>query len=674
MLGKLRPAPRVARSALLCAVLALTVGGASAAAPSESPPQVFFAVQLRAGRGAEAPLALPDLPELGGVRTYTVPFQKDGAAWTRQRVGFFASRAEAERAAAALAGSFPGCFVVEAPPGERGSALARAVTRASANAAPAAPGPPPPAPTAEATKGGGAERLVEEARAALAAGDAGRAVVLLSAVLTRPEGQALAEARELLGVARERSGQLAHARAEYETYLREHPDGEGAARVRQRLDALETARAEPVPELRSGRSASDRRAQLRGSFATYYRRFEFLGDGQQRSDSYLLGNLTLRGDAATDRVDLRAEADASYFLGLGHDADETRVRSLYVAVDDRAGPLSASLGRHGLGASQLLGRFDGARLGYGFAEGWRLSAVAGYLVDLYASNDVATDRPFYGVTLDGLSVAEGLDLQLFAVQERADGYTDGTSIGGEVRYSGERLFLSGFLDYDAHFGALDALVVNGSWQASSATTLNLFVDHRYVPSLALRNALIGQPQDSLGALDQQLRFEDLEGVARDRTARSTLASLGATHQLGERFLLAGDFAVSELSGTPSSAGVEGFEGTGLEYWAMLELIGSELAVAGDTGIVGLRYVAGRDRDRAALLVDWRVPVTKSIRAGPRLVLEYRSARGEEARLHVRPGAHLEYRIGAFTIDAELELEWAEGELARSALVGARYDF
>jgi len=107
---------------------------------------------------------------------------------------------------------------------------------------------------------------------------------------------------------------------------------------------------------------------------------------------------------------------------------------------------------------------------------------------------------------------------------------------------------------------------------------------------------------------------------------------------------------------------------------MLELIGSELAVAGDTGIVGLRYVAGRDRDRAALLVDWRVPVTKSIRAGPRLVLEYRDARGEDARVHVRPGAHLEYRIGAFTIDAELDLEWADGELGRSALVGARYDF
>jgi len=673
MLAKLRRAPRFARSVLLCAGFALALGGPSAAAAAESAPQVAFAVQLRAGRGSEALLALPRLPELGGARPYTVQFRKDGETWTRQRVGFFASRAEAQRAAVALAASFPGSFVVEAHPGERAAALARAPAAAAAPAAaPAPPEPPPPAAAPGATQG--AEGLLEEARSALAAGDAGRAILLLSALLTRPEGQGLAEARELLGVARERSGQLAHARAEYETYLREHPEGEGAARVHQRLEALGTARAEPAPQLRSSRSASDRRARLRGSFATYYRRFEFLGDGRRHSDSYLLGNLTLRGDAATDRVDLRAEADASYFLGLGHDADEARVRSLYVAVDDRAGPLSASLGRHGLGASQVLGRFDGARLGYGFAEGWRLSAVAGYLVDLYASNDVATDRPFYGLTLEGLSLAEGVDLQLFAVQERADGYTDGTSVGGEVRYAGERLFLSGFLDYDAHFGALDALVVNGSWQASPATTLNLFVDHRYVPSLALRNALIGQPEDSLGALDQQLRFEDLEGVARDRTARSTLASLGATHRLGERFLLAGDFAVSELSGTPSSAGVEGFEGTGLEYWGMLELIGSELAVAGDTGIVGLRYVAGRDRDRAALLVDWRVPVTKSLRAGPRLVLEYRDARGEGARVHVRPGAHLEYRIGAFTIDAEMDLEWADGELGRSALLGARYDF
>ena len=546
-LGEWRRAPRFARAAWLCVVLAIASGSPSAAADGDARPQVAYAVQLRASPGAEAPLVLPELPELGGARAYTVPFRKDGVRWTRQRVGVFASRAEAARAASALARAFPGAFVVEAPPGERGSSLAQADTPAPAES-PSVPRVPPPPRAAEVAKTADAERLLEEARTALAAGDAARAIALLGAVLTRPNGESTAEARELLGVARERNGQLAHARAEYEAYLREHPDGEGAARVRQRLEALSTAQAEPVPQLRDARPAPDRRAQLRGSFATYYRRFEFIGDGRRWKDSYLLGNLTLRGDASSERVDLRAEADASYFLGLGQGADEARVRSLYVAVDDRAGPLSASLGRHGLGASQILGRFDGVSLGYGFAEDWRLSAVAGYLVDLYASNGVATDRPFYGLTLDGLSLAERVDLQLFAVQERADGYTDATSLGGEVRYTGEKLFLSAFLDYDTFFGALDALVVNGSWQASDATTCNLFVDRRYVPSLALRNALIGQPLDSLSALDQQLRFEDLEGVARDRSARSTLASVGVTHRLSDRFTLAADFAVTRARG------------------------------------------------------------------------------------------------------------------------------
>jgi len=655
--------------------LVLLGWGSAAMAAGEDRSQVVFAVQLRAGRGNQTPLALPELPEIGVARPYTVAFRKDGERWTRQRVGFFASRAAAERAAAALARDFPGAFVVEAGPGERGPmVVAQAGGSGDAGGEARAPDvPPSPATSPPPPADAGAERLVGEARAALAAGDNARAIALLAAALTRPKGETAA-ARELLGVARERSGQLAHARAEYETYLREHPEGEGAARVRQRLEALTTATAEPVPQLRTARSELAQRARLRGSFATWYRRYEFVGDGRTRSDSYLLGNLTLRGDAPSERFDIRAEADASYFLGLGRDEDDTRVRSLYVAVDDRAGSLSASLGRHGLGASQALGRFDGASLGYGFAEDWRLSAVAGYLVDLYASNDVDTDRPFYGVTLEGLSLAERVDLQLFAVQERADGYNDGTSLGGEVRYTGERLFLSGFLDYDTRFGALDALVVNGSWQASSATTFQVFVDHRYVPSLSLRNALLGQPLDSLSALDHQLRFEDLEGVARDRSARSTLASLGATHRLSDRFLLAGDFAVSELAGTPSSAGVEGFEGTGLEYWGMLELIGSELAVAGDTAILGLRYVAGDDRDRAALLLDWRVPIAKAVRIGPRLIVEYRTTRADGSRIHVRPGARVEYRLGPFTIDGEVELEWAQGELARSFLLGARYDF
>ena len=57
------------------------------------------------------------------------------------------------------------------------------------------------------------------------------------------------EAQEYLGLARERNGQLAHAKAEYRIYLAKYPEGEDAQRVRQRLDALVTAYQAPMPGL-----------------------------------------------------------------------------------------------------------------------------------------------------------------------------------------------------------------------------------------------------------------------------------------------------------------------------------------------------------------------------------------------------------------------------------------
>ena len=50
-----------------------------------------------------------------------------------------------------------------------------------------------------------------------------KAVVVLTKLQRQPEFPQRAQMQELLGLARERSGQLAHAKAEYEEYLRRYP-------------------------------------------------------------------------------------------------------------------------------------------------------------------------------------------------------------------------------------------------------------------------------------------------------------------------------------------------------------------------------------------------------------------------------------------------------------------
>ena len=156
--------------------------------------------------------------------------------------------------------------------------------RAGARIAPSAssempPVSPPPTDTEDASE---RAELMREGRRALTAEDYGRASALFTKLLSLPEGPDSPHALELLALSRERKGQLAHARAEYERYLERYPFDPGAERVRQRLDALVTARADPP----SRRSAQTRRPEQRSldfeTFGSLYAAYRY--DGRQTED------------------------------------------------------------------------------------------------------------------------------------------------------------------------------------------------------------------------------------------------------------------------------------------------------------------------------------------------------------------------------------------------------
>ena len=75
--------------------------------------------------------------------------------------------------------------------------------------------------------------------------DYGGAVRLYTKILQQPDNQYSQDSLEYLGLARERNGQLAQAKMVYRSYLERYPEGEGAARVKQRLAVLLTASKQP---------------------------------------------------------------------------------------------------------------------------------------------------------------------------------------------------------------------------------------------------------------------------------------------------------------------------------------------------------------------------------------------------------------------------------------------
>ena len=104
---------------------------------------------------------------------------------------------------------------------------------------------------------GKASDYLAKAKDALGRNDAAAAIEPLNALLSLPHNTSSQEAQELMGLARERSGEMAKARAEYDIYLKLYPEGEGAARVRERVAKLGAIPAAEVAAARPARRMED---------------------------------------------------------------------------------------------------------------------------------------------------------------------------------------------------------------------------------------------------------------------------------------------------------------------------------------------------------------------------------------------------------------------------------
>jgi hypothetical protein len=556
------------------------------------------------------------------------------------------------------------------------------------------------------------DQLMATGRDALTSGDADLAIRVFTKIVSMPEHANSIEAKELLGVARERRGQLAHAKAEYEEYLKWYPAGEGAQRVRQRLDALLTAssKAPEAPGNRTGETTRPSDIETFGSASTQYRRevVDSSAAGSLLADSSLFSDLSVSTRARSDNFLWRGLAAGSYRFDFvdGMSENETRISSFFLDVGQRSGPYSATFGRQPGNTAGVTSRFDGIRLSRRIAEQWRVSLRGGFPVEIQNSDHIETERYLYGVSLDGEDLGGHVDVQLFALQQQADGVLDRNGVGGELRYAEDGLFVASYTDYDTYFGNLNTALLSSNWQIGPTTSATLYVDYRNSPILASWNAIQGQSVDNLSDLAKLYSNSEIKQLAQDRTPRSTLASLGGSQQLTDRLQLALDVSASYLSDTPASGGVEAMASTGWEFSYYPQLVVSSLFTNGDVGTIGVRYFDGTLSDTWSLIINERYPITPQLRILPRVRVDWRNrsgrdeflpnpdatavdpiaaaqaARSRNGSLTVRPYLGIEWRVWKLTLFGDAGAEWTSGsfdagggdEFVYAFSGGLRYDF
>jgi hypothetical protein len=456
--------------------------------------------------------------------------------------------------------------------------------------------------------------LVGDGKKALTAKDYGRAVALFTKAVSEGDAAAKQEAQEYLGLARERAGQLAHAKAEYKTYLKLYPDGEGAARVKQRLDGVLAAQQDaaeeqfakrnltkaekiasqktpaptekkpgsnavagadkvidqPVSNQRTKRNLGGEPAdpdawtwQKNASVSQYYYRDDSFSSSDilkgslgthetVQNDLISSGDFFLQAENQTYELALRGAAFNEKGFGNQSDIFESNVSTIYMDAKHKPSGLFSRLGRQSRSTGGVFGRFDGANVGMEVDKNLKLQAVLGSPVYSRDALPFADDRLFYGASIDYTFPNQEWAAALYAIEQNVGDVIDRRAVGGELRYAGKDIFAYSGIDYDVYYGEINNAYLSGTWNYMQGGSVYATVDYRHVPFLLTSNALMGQLTNDLPTFVDLWGRDTAIALAMDRTASAKSLTVGATYPLTDQWQIALDATIADYTGTPES--------------------------------------------------------------------------------------------------------------------------
>ena len=521
-------------------------------------------------------------------------------------------------------------FLIRPRPGLTGIeiVLARRVGRSTVE-----PANPPAKPSREPTRSLPApeelDKLMTEARAAMQDRDYDAAIRLYTKLLEFPEHPGRPQAQEFLGLARERKGQLAQAKLEYQEYLRRYPDGVDAEAVKQRLAAIVTLEGASKP---STGSPDASRWQLTGAASQEYRHDENTlvsnglstpGVGQSGLDSELDLQLNHRGDV----YDFRSRVYAGYFSDLANSGafgtTPLRLPQAYVELDDTQSHWVGRLGRQSQSTGGVYGSYDGGYFGWLVRPGLRIGVAAGSPIQTYAAT-FDHSRVFGNLSAEFLGIVPGLDLSGYVFQQNAGSVLDSREVGIETRYYENGHSLVGQVNYDISYRLLNAATVLASWALPDRWVFTGIADHRHSPFIGTYNALIGQQTTSLDTLIQSLGIDAVRQLAVDRSLTSDTVTAGLQRPIGERLQWGTDLSLSRTGSSPASGGVAAVPSTGSAISLSTQLLGGGWIADGDMNTVGVAYTTRAGTKVASTYFNSRYPIGPAFRIGPRLQVSHTS--------------------------------------------------
>ena len=404
-----------------------------------------------------------------------------------------------------------------------------------------------------------AAALFTEAKDAFAKGDFPTAINRLNRVQGLPFNKQTQASQALLGEVREKNGEIAKAKAEYELYLKLFPNGEELAQVKARLASLPRGEAVRRPVSRQGREDAPAEWTVYGSLSSYW----FGGQSKQDSgpvrkdQDMLVSSINLNArlrDAVSDTRIVFRDTDSRNFLRPHKDYN--RIYSAYAERTDREVGYFVRAGRQNPNGAGVLERFDGLTASYNLGSDWKIGAVAGSAVEFPQTREgwfnLPANKQFYGANVEYLPQVGRPGASLYAIEQTLDGYLNRRAVGSEVRYFDGQFNAFGVLDYDVLYKGINIGMAQGNYTDPWGNSYFINYDYRKSPTYSLSNALPSTYAlgiSTVGSLISNYGLEQARQLVVDSTPTMTMFGTGVTVPVGEKWQFGFDYRSSKVSGT-----------------------------------------------------------------------------------------------------------------------------
>jgi len=525
------------------------------------------------------------------------------------------------------------------------------------------------------------DELMAHARQSLTFGDADGAIDLLRRIVRMPENKHTQDARELLGLALERSNQIPRAKFEYKKYLQLYKDGEGPERVRQRLLALQNIGLQRKKQLRRvRRDEADEEFKWFGHWSQSYQSYFVQEEALQNENPDVLSqvasriitsNLNLQGRLRGADSNIQTVFSANHLYDfIDRDKSDARISYFNFDYDGFKSGVSTVIGRQRARNSGVFERFDGIVTGYRVTDSIRPYFFAGKPVSFFDSD--LYDKKFWGSKLDIGTNKDPFGSTLYYMHQLVDDFHDREAVGSVLRFTQKSFTAFALLDYDVRFQEMIAINSRVGWQIGENTKINTSYNRR--SDLTLSKA-VRQAQNTTTnqiynlTIDEYMRLgfseADIENVARAFAISQENWTIGASYQLDKDRQFNVDFSVFSNSGydplpeylsqtsaidagDPAFLALQskeiGSPGTKNQYQVQTQWISSNTFVERDLHVLGLRYSRFSGYQQGSIFVNSRLPPYMNWNPRPRLNIT-------QIRRHPKPGINGGQSIGGETMVA-----------------------